>query len=96
MHIQKTHFRYLKIEPKQKHRKLIGTNNGVAFVGSERGFHGLEGLADSGSDELLLLENGLQFLAVVVFDIVVVVVVYHGCEGGRWSSENGKRVGGVE
>ena len=41
---------------------------------SERRFHGLEGFADTGSDDLLLLEDGLELVIFLSFGFMVGVV----------------------
>ena len=52
---------------------------------SERRLHGLEGFADSGSDDLLLLEDGLELIVLLSFGLLAGVVLggHIGC-GGAW------------
>lgn len=38
----------------------------VTFLGSEGGFHGLEGLADFGAEDPFLLENGFKVILFLI------------------------------
>lgn len=67
----------------------------LTFLRPHRRLHGLEGFADSGSDGLLLLENGIELvvlrLSFGLWTDVVFSWTAHGCgDGSRWP-ESGDR-----